>query len=229
MFRKLLSFIVFTAPLRVRGPRFLPYARRLPPVLAILGSVLAADVATAAIKCWTNREGVRECGNKVPPEYSQEGHDTLSRQGIVVDTKEKALSPEEVAKKQQLEALEEEKRRQREEQAQQDRILLDIYAEESDIIRARDDKISTLDATIQLSRGKIEKLKAQIADNEARIANFEERDAEPPVIFQNNIAEFRGRVAREELFISAKLKERKALAEEYNEYLSRFRQLTQKQ
>jgi len=229
MFRKLWSFAVFTVPLRARGPRFLPYARSLPPVLAVLGIVLAADAATAAIKCWTNREGVRECGNKVPPEYSQEGHDTLSRQGIVVDTKEKALSPEEVAKKRQLEALEEEKRRQREERAQQDRILLDIYAEESDIIRARDDKISTLDATIQLSRGKIEKLKVQIADNEERIANFKQRDAEPPVIFQDNIAEFRGRVAREEQFIKEKLEEREAIAKEYDEYLSRFRQLTQKQ
>jgi len=176
-----------------------------------------------------NREGRGESSHRAAPEWCQGGKDSLSRKGIVVDTKEKALAAEEGAKTRQLEALEEEKRRQQEERAHQDRILLDIYAEESDIIRARDDKVSTLDATIQLSRGKIEKLKVQIADNEERIASFEQRDAEPPVIFQNNIAEFRGRVAREEQFIKEKLEEREAIAKEYDEYLSRFRQLTQKQ
>ena len=30
-----------------------------------------ANPAGANIKCWTNEDGVRECGNKIPPEYSQ--------------------------------------------------------------------------------------------------------------------------------------------------------------
>jgi hypothetical protein len=32
------------------------------------GFSLTAD---AAIKCWTNKEGVKECGDTVPPEYAQ--------------------------------------------------------------------------------------------------------------------------------------------------------------
>ena len=35
----------------------------------------------ARIKCWTNNEGVRECGNAVPPEYAQKGHKEVSKSG----------------------------------------------------------------------------------------------------------------------------------------------------
>lgn len=37
---------------------------------ACLLTLVASMQANAAIKCWTNNEGVRECGNRVPPEYS---------------------------------------------------------------------------------------------------------------------------------------------------------------
>ena len=49
-------------------------------VLATL-FLLTAPVQ-AAIKCWTNKDGVRECGNVVPPEYSQESHTTISLRNL---------------------------------------------------------------------------------------------------------------------------------------------------
>ena len=51
----------------------------------------------AGIKCWTNKEGYKECGNAVPPEYAQQGHTELNKQGLVVDQQERAKTPEELA------------------------------------------------------------------------------------------------------------------------------------
>ena len=45
--------------------------------------------AHARMKCWTNSDGVKECGDKVPPEYTQKGYQELSKGGIVTDETDK--------------------------------------------------------------------------------------------------------------------------------------------
>ena len=53
----------------------------LPLTLFALLSISIPMPARAAIKCWTNHEGIRECGTAVPPEFVQQGHQELSKQG----------------------------------------------------------------------------------------------------------------------------------------------------
>ena len=50
-----------------------------------------------AFKCWTNNEGVRECGNVVPPEYAQQKTRTINERGITTEVKERAKTKEELA------------------------------------------------------------------------------------------------------------------------------------
>ncbi len=46
--------------------------------------VLCLGTAQAGkIKCWTNSDGVRECGNIVPQEYTQGGHDEIDTEKFV--------------------------------------------------------------------------------------------------------------------------------------------------
>ena len=37
--------------------------------------------ADARFKCWTNSDGVKECGQNVPPEYAQQGHEEVNSLG----------------------------------------------------------------------------------------------------------------------------------------------------
>ena len=70
--------------------------RRL--LVCLLGFCIAAPGAMAgSIKCWTNKEGVRECGAVVPPEYSQQRVEIMNERGIVVDVKEAAKTKEQLA------------------------------------------------------------------------------------------------------------------------------------
>ena len=59
------------------------------------GSPVQAGIT--AIKCWTNGEGVRECGNAVPTEYAQQGHTVYNDQGVQIGAQQRAKSGEELA------------------------------------------------------------------------------------------------------------------------------------
>ena len=67
-------------------------------VMVCLGLPAAAAGARApgpAIKCWVNKDGLRECGNVVPPEYAQGGHSQVTPSGTVREV-EGAKTPEEM-------------------------------------------------------------------------------------------------------------------------------------
>lgn len=127
-----------------------------------LATILAftADTATAAtIKCWTNKEGVKECGTTVPPEYAQQEHEELNKQGIVVNIQERAKTDAELAEAKHQAELAAEERKQKEAEQRKDQILLSTFAKVEDIESARNDKILTIEASISLAekrKGKIE-------------------------------------------------------------------------
>ena len=52
-------------------------------------AIVLTNNAIARIKCWTNNEGNRECGDKIPPEYTQQGYKELDKSGLVREEKEK--------------------------------------------------------------------------------------------------------------------------------------------
>ena len=68
------------------------------PVVAALLMTLSTP-SHAGFQCWTNSEGVRECGNVVPPEYSQKETRTYNEQGVNTGVKNRALTREELAVK----------------------------------------------------------------------------------------------------------------------------------
>ena len=114
-------------------------------VLLVLPFLVALPTE-AAIKCWKNKDGVRECGNSVPPEYAQQGHETKDERGLTIGKTERAKSIEELeteraaATEEQKVAIEAKKR------ANLDRVLLDTFASEDDLVLTRDGQIANLDS-----------------------------------------------------------------------------------
>ena len=60
--------------------------------VALILSLGPTDAAARKIKCWTNKEGFRECGYTVPPEYAQKGHQEIGKFGTVEEV-ERAKTP----------------------------------------------------------------------------------------------------------------------------------------
>src|SRR3972149_6609434 len=129
--------------------------------MAALGTmmVIAADtVGAATIKCWTNNEGVKEGGTTVPPEYAQQEHEEINKQGMVVNVQERAKTDAEIAEDKRQAELAEEERKLAEEKSLHDSVLLQAFAKVEDLEAARDDKIAAIESSITLAekrRGKI--------------------------------------------------------------------------
>ncbi|MGM0593623.1 MAG: hypothetical protein ACQETD_03710, partial [Pseudomonadota bacterium] len=143
----------------------------------IAGAVLFAGSSQARIKCWTNSEGVRECGNAIPPEYAQQESETINERGLTVERQERAKTKEELAEERRR-AEEEARRkaeeaRRREEQARYDRVLLSTFLSEQEIIESRERKVGAIDATIEVTRITIDKLEADLEKEQKRAAGYE--------------------------------------------------------
>lgn len=130
--------------------------KKLCSILMTSAVLLYAQSGVAAIKCWTNNEGYRECGNIVPPEYAQKETRTLNKRGLTTEIKQRAKSREEILQERQerseREQAETEAKQKREVQAASDRVLLSTFLTPEDIIAARDRKIAVFDGYLELSQ-----------------------------------------------------------------------------
>jgi hypothetical protein len=195
--------------------------------LALLALTLAAspgDVAAGAIKCWTNKDGQRECGNVVPPEYAQGGHQQILESGVVRES-ERARSPEEVEAERQRQEEERERQARLAEQAAQDRILLQTFASEDDLILTRDGKVSVIEARIRL-------LESQVADLERNRVHLRESAAReerggPGMSdgLREDLARVERQLAEHRQFITDQRREQEAVRTQFAADLERFRGL----
>lgn len=195
-------------------------------MVALLGLALSPG-ASAGIKCWTNKEGNTECGDTVPPEYSQQGHKEINKQGIVIDEKERALTEEEIEARERQAAIEAEKKRAMEEQRRQDRILLQTFSTEEDIITARDDKLAAMEAQIKLAESRIEKLQADLDKRVKQAAAAERTGKEPSAALLDDIESLRRQIETNKEFISDTRAEQERIRAEAEADLKRFRELKQ--
>jgi len=192
--------------------------------LAIVVLVLP-NQAHARIKCWTNNEGVRECGNVIPPEYAQKGHKEVSDQGVVVEEQERAKTEEELAEAKRLAAVKAEEERKAEELAKQDKILLDTFSNVDDIEMTRDGKIAAIESSIKLTNARNEKIQIDL-DKRIETAAIEERAGKAPSeALLKDIESLNRQMKNNEAYIVKKRAEQEQLHEAYALDIARFNKL----
>lgn len=193
--------------------------------LAVLILALANPAVAGRYKCWTNDEGVRECGQSVPPEYSQQRIEILNEQGVVIDVEEPAKTPEELeAEKRAAEQrrLEEEKEA---EQKRRDRILLNTFTNERDLKLYYEDKTSAIQSLIDITRANNETLRDKLADLQKQAANQERRGRELSETLLEQMEQVKRQVANNKTFMAEKAQELERLKQKFETELARFRKL----
>ena len=172
--------------------------------------------SNARIKCWTNSEGNKECGDKIPPEYTQQGYKELDKRGLVRDEKEKIKTGAELeeAKKQAAE-IRKEKEKKKNQQAY-DKMLLETYTSVDEIKIARDERINAVQSTIKLTRKRIIKLQYQLDDELLNSNDNNESD---------KIKSLKDQVSINQVFINKKIDEQEEIKKSYTEYIERFKKL----
>lgn len=200
-------------------------ARWSPLVVAALLLVAPPAVQAAKIKCWTNNEGVRECGNIVPPEYAQQGHDEINERGLTIKTKERAKTPEEIeAERQKRERLEAQ-RKLDQEQAKRDRILLATYATEFDMRLAHKGKVASIDSRIAHAEHLVKKLKEKLVEHIQEAANQERSGQQVSEDTLTRIEDVKHQISEQKDFIKEREQERELINARFEDELAHFRRL----
>lgn len=185
---------------------------------------LAANV-TAGIKCWTNSEGFKECGNVVPPEYSQDGHSEVNEQGITTETTDRAKTSEELAAEKQALVEQEERNKIAKQQADRDRVLLDTFTTEDDLVLARDGKLAAIDGRIHHTEQIASDLELKLTSLEEDAANQERSGKQLDEKLLSNIASLQTQIEENSNFILEREKEKEQLMEQFESDLARYREL----
>ena len=111
-------------------------ATRLVMVLCI---TLSPIFIKANIKCWNNDEGIRECGDRIPPKYAQGASEEFSDSGVLLKRNPKAKKINQIDQDQQIA-----------DRKKADKLLLKMFSNISEIDSARDKKINQIDQEIKL-------------------------------------------------------------------------------
>ena len=192
----------------------------------------APQAAMAGFVCWTNNEGVKECGNSVPPEYAQKETRKRDAQGRVVEVKERAKTREEIAAEKQQKEREAqraaEEKRLKDEQARHDQVLLGTYTTEQDIASARDRQMASIEGTIEITRVTIRKLEDSLNTYRKRAASLERDGKTAPDELKEDMATVQQQIDNKQAFIQSKQQEQKSLRDKYDADILRFRELMKK-
>lgn len=193
-------------------------------IFALSGLVLSGSVQ-ARMKCWTNNEGVKECGDKVPPEYAQKGHQELGKGGLVRERTERAKTDEELAEQKRLEKIQAKKDRELAAQKEKDEILLKTFSNVEDIERARDERITALEASIKLTQARSEKIQYDLDKRIQTAATAERAGKTPPEDLLKDIESLKRQLKNNDNFIEGKRVEQNEIKKAHAKDIAHFKKL----
>jgi multidrug efflux pump subunit AcrA (membrane-fusion protein) len=194
----------------------------------VLVGALSAQ-SPAAIKCWTNRDGVRECGDVIPPEYAQQEHEEKSAGGLLLRKQPRSKTAQEVAAERERRRAEAEAHAKRDDarrkQAAADRVLLQTFGSEDDLGLAREGQLTNIESQIKVTESQLLKLEKSLDQMIGDAADFERRGRKVPPELTDNIREVRDQIASQNNFIAGKRTEQAQIRAKFDRDLARFREL----
>lgn len=214
----ILSFAVLALPAADARDANHPSAPRKGAVKARQGSV------PLVLKCWTNREGLRECGNAVPPEYAQDGHTEILSSGVVRE-RPGAPSAEQLAAAHARAEAERVEREQLSERINRDRVLLSTFTTEEDLHLTRDGKLAVIESRIRLVETRV----ADLERNQRRLRDHAAQEERSGKGMSKELrAELEGasrQLAEHRQFIVDQRREQEQVRAQFASDLERFRAL----
>ncbi len=169
--------------------------------------------------CWKNNADIRECGDSIPPQYSQGGFERC--EGGSCEYVSPAPTQEEIAEIQRQKELEIE----RKQQEKKDQALLAFFSSENDIEEARSALLNTIQGQIQSIQTILDGLKANLHDLEKSYElskkNSDVSEQQLSAI-QRNIDSIKKRIEDTQETLQSKQDEKNKINSEYDAYKQHF-------
>ena len=206
-----------------------PGTARTLSALTLLVVVFLPAPASAGIKCWTNDEGVRECGNSVPPEYAQKAHRELNDTGITVSTTSRAKTKEELREEREEAARQaavraEEERRIRE-RKMKDRVLLSTFTSEEDLKLSHEGQVNAIDVRIEHTEKIVAQLEHSLDELHRQAAKLERSGQAMTPELESKMSRVMKQLEESKSFIEKRRLQKAELAAQFQEDLERYREL----
>jgi hypothetical protein len=203
---------------------FNPYLALTLTLWTLMG-LPSAGAHAAKLYKWVDDSGQIRYGDSIPPQYARKSNETLNGQGIVVNHKEAAKTREQIAEEERIKNAEAEAERIRQEKAYQDRILLDTFTNEDEMILTRDGKIEAIEAVIRITNGRTEKLKQRLAELKQAAANMERAGRPVPKQLKADIDESRQQMEQNHNYVENRKTEQQRIRQQFEADIKRFREL----
>lgn len=182
---------------------------------------------------WTDESGQVHYGDAIPPQYLNQKREVLNEQGVVVKSYEAPKTKEQLAKeKQEKDALEKAKRERIVEERKKelrDRVLLETFTTERDILLSRDDRIQAVDSQIQITQSNIKESEKKQTEVKERIEKTEKSGRQVPENFRKEADTVAKQLQSYHQFIEMKNAERVEIIKKFDDDLQRFRELKAEQ
>ena len=207
----------------------LPRAALLPCTVAVLVAALLPLPAAAGIKCWRNDDGVRECGQSVPPEYAQKGHDEMTDMGVTVGRTARAKSKEELRIRREEDmrtaAIRADEARKTRERQIKDRVLLSTFTTEKELAAAHEGQVAAIDIRIGHTEKILKQLQRSLKELRSQAAKMERSGKPITPTIKDKIAKLGQRLRDRNTFMDGRRLQKAELDAQFSEDLDRYRQL----
>ncbi len=206
-----------------------PRVSLLPCALAVLAAALLPLPVSAAIKCWTNDDGVRECGNTVPPEYAQKAHRELTAEGITVGTTKRAKSKEELrierAEAARTKATRMEEERKIRAREAKDRVLLSTFTTEKELALVHEGQVAAIDIRIDHTEQILGQLEHSMRQLHSQAAKLERGGKPITPELESRIVKIERKMRDSHDFIERRRRQKAEMDAQYAEDVIRYREL----
>ena len=189
--------------------------------VALLSCVFSAQ---AKMYKWIDENGEMHFGDKIPQKYLAKEHDVLNEHGMKVKHKEAEKNAQEKAEEQRLEQERKKAVLEVQKKKKLDRVLLDAYDSENDLIIARDSRLDAVSTQIRLSEAIISESNKKIKSMEERVAQIKVSGREVPDNLYVSLENEKQQVATQTRVMQSHKKRSDEISEKYNDYVKRFRE-----
>lgn len=187
-------------------------------LLASLASAAAAaPAASKKYQCWTDKDGQRMCGDRVPQEYVG-GPREVIKDGRVVDTVEGRKTAEQLAEDERKKKEVEEQRRQ----AEYDKALIQTYRSSTDIVAMRDERIALIDSRIASGEKNQADTDKGLTDLRARAEGLKHQGKPVPEKLAKQIRQFEKASRQNLLALERARAERQSVQQRFDGDLARY-------
>jgi len=175
---------------------------------------------------WIDNEGQVHYGNRVPPEYAKKERRVINERGRTVKVYDALKTPEQREEEKKLAVIEAKNKVLAEKQATHDRSLLATFSSEEDMLLAKNGKVASVDALLQLTNSRVESMQERLLGLTEEAATYERSGKALPAWLESQISNLREQITTNKSFIKEKESERQIIVKNFDDDIKRYIELT---